>query len=395
MKVGAIIAEYNPFHNGHKYQIEQAKKELGLDYLIILMSQDVVQRGTFASFDKYWRAEKALEAGADLVLGLPTIVSSQSAEFFAKGAVDILNKLPIDYLIFGAETDNLEALERIAEKLTNEDEAFKTSLNKHLKSGKTFAKSRFLALKESSPELDTELLNLPNNILAVEYLKALEKTKSQIKPYLIKREKNNYHDKNIEHPLASATAVRESLNTEKEPEVSVVPYPYRELKEHFNSVDEDNLYTAFISKLLSSNKNDLLKIAGINEDFLNRLLKSYLKSREYSELVEALKTKNISRTTVDRIFFNILLNLTNNDLNSYYLNDYNPYLRVLGFNKERINFLKNLNIPIVTNVGKDKDKLDTVQKYFLDLDIKTANLRSLILNLKNFNQDYYIKPIIK
>ena len=214
MKTIGIIAEYNPFHTGHEYHILKTKELTGADRVVVIMSGNFVQRGTPAICDKYTRATAAILGGADLVLELPAYYSCGSAEFFAMGAVSILNQLQIiDYLSFGTESDNIESLNQIADILVNEPDEYKSLLMNELNSGNNMAVARSNALLTyTGNSLFHDLVNSPNNILALEYLKALKNFCSPISPVNILREGAGYHDKSFDMKHTSATALRECFN---------------------------------------------------------------------------------------------------------------------------------------------------------------------------------------
>lgn len=215
MKVIGIIAEYNPFHNGHAYQIAEIRKRTGADYIVVAMSGDFVQRGTPAIIDKYTRTNMALSCGADLILELPTLWATASAEDFAMAGVTLFDKMGcVDGICFGAETDNLDLLSSLADILANEPEDYRELLSSYIKEGLTFPAARAKALvnhltassradelckadAQISTEAISSIINEPNNILAIEYLKALKRRHSSLKPYLIKREGAGYHDATI------------------------------------------------------------------------------------------------------------------------------------------------------------------------------------------------------
>ena len=204
-----IVAEYNPFHLGHAYQLQYAKETLGADYCIVVMSGPFTQRGTPALFDKYTRASHALACGADLVLELPVIYATASAEAFALGAVSVLENTGIvDTLLFGCEADDITPLKEIASLLVSEQDDYKKALQAELANGKAFAEARAIALNHSEY---ASLINTPNNILAVEYLKALKRLNSSIEPIGLKRKGSGYHDETLQSPMASATAIRKAI----------------------------------------------------------------------------------------------------------------------------------------------------------------------------------------
>lgn len=215
MKTAGIIAEYNPFHTGHEYQINYIKEKLRTDYVVIAMSGDFVQRGTPALFSKYVRAEMALRSGADLVLELPVSISSASAELFARGGVQLLDGLGVtDILCFGSECGDTDALMELAKILAEEPEAFQDALRRNLKDGMTFPKARSMALSAVFPEAEKyqQLLSSPNNILGIEYCKAILRENSSISPVSIKREGNDYHENTLfENHFPSASAIRNAI----------------------------------------------------------------------------------------------------------------------------------------------------------------------------------------
>ena len=217
MKTAGIIAEYNPFHTGHKYQIDHVKGTLSADYVVIAMSGDFVQRGTPALLSKYVRAEMALRAGADLVLELPVSCATASAELFARSGVQLLDGLGVvDTLCFGSECGDTEILMKLAGILVEEPEEFKSALRRNLKEGMTFPKARSLALGEVLPGNESEkyqqVLSSPNNILGIEYCKAILRENSSIVPTAIKREGNDYHENSLfTDSFPSASAIRNAV----------------------------------------------------------------------------------------------------------------------------------------------------------------------------------------
>ena len=208
-----IVAEFNPFHNGHSYLIQKAKELTGADCAVVVMSGDFVQRGECAVFDKYFRAKCALLGGADLVVMLPVNISTASSETFAAGAVRILAKLGVNFIAFGCETvtnDTLDELSSLAAFLNNEPSDFKNNLSSHLKSGLTYPKARRLAMSESFDDSVLRYLDTPNNLLAIDYIRALQKYKLSMKPVPIQRLGDEYHATSTKL-FMSSTAIREYL----------------------------------------------------------------------------------------------------------------------------------------------------------------------------------------
>ena len=213
-KVLGIIAEYNPFHNGHLYHLEESKKATNCNYSVAVISGNFTQRGIPSIVDKWQKTKMALSSGVDLVIELPTLYAISSAENFADGAVKILDSLGIvDYISFGAETNDLNILNKISDVLYTESEKFKTILSKELDKGLSFPKARENALIKylNDDEINSEILSSSNNILGLEYLKALKKHKSNIKPFALSRFKVNHNDSNISNNLASSSTIRKFI----------------------------------------------------------------------------------------------------------------------------------------------------------------------------------------
>lgn len=213
MNITGIITEYNPFHNGHLYHLNSAKKETNCDGVVCVMSGNFVQRGEPALIDKWKRAEMAILNGVDLVIELPTFYALSSAEFFAKGSISILDSISvIDNIFFGSECGNISYLEKIAKTLTLESFDLQSKIKENLKSGMTFAKARELSLKDILKDDSLEeVLSSSNNILGIEYIKSLINLNSSILPITLKREGSRYNDKSLTSTFASATSIRENL----------------------------------------------------------------------------------------------------------------------------------------------------------------------------------------
>ena len=282
MNVTAIISEYNPLHKGHLYHIETARKETGADYVIAIMSGNFVQRGTPAILDKYIRAEAALKSGVDLVLELPVMYATASAEYFALGGVSLANTLGcVTHLSFGSEYGQAEKFMTAANLLLNEPEEMKLPLKEALKEGLSYPAARAHAVKVSHPEL-AELLEDPNNILGVEYCKALLKSKSNILPHTIKRQGQDYHSEDTSSGFASATGVRklwsdhtpeaaESLKNQLAPAIfdsvnSYLGYP---------PLTEDDFSMLLRYKLITENRAHLTEYFGVSQE-LSSLCFSYI-----------------------------------------------------------------------------------------------------------------------
>lgn len=405
--ITGIIAEYNPFHNGHAYQIEQARLLTGCDFLVVVMSGDYVQRGAPAVFDKYTRARMALACGADLVLELPVACSCASAEFFASGAVSLLDGLGcVDFLCFGSESGDLQSLMEPARILAKESPVFQEALRRGLSLGLSFPAARKEAFRACASNPD--ILDLPNNILGIEYLKALLQRESSIKPVTIKREGQGYHDTLLDSGFASASGIRRFLKQEEAPLSALpalkesLPDPVMEvLKDtlaHTLPVWEEDFSTLLRYELLRQSASDLTRYADISPDLGRRLKNCADKFSSFSEFVALVKTKDVTYTRITRALFHILLNLTGEDTrNSVAM----PYARILGFRKDHSRILgllkENSRIPIIPKAADYKTYLTPDLQPLFEKDLFAANLYETIAAAKQkraFLHDLKRSPVI-
>ena len=362
MNVTAIISEYNPLHKGHLYHIETAKKETNADFIIAIMSGNFVQRGTPAIIDKYTRAEAALKSGVDLVLELPTMYATASAEYFALGGVALANTLRcVTHLSFGSEYGQADKFMKAANLLLEEPEEMKTPLKEALKEGLSYPAARAYAVKVSHPEL-ADILEDPNNILGVEYCKALLKLKSNIIPHTIKRKGQNYHSETTDTGFASATGIRKLLGTESQEnkyilESQLAPATFELLNKHLENapLTEDDFSMLLRYKLITENRAHLTEYFGVNRDLSNRIYKHLNEFESFSSFAELLKTKNITRTAINRALLHILLDVKTEDVQAVTKRGCVDYIRVLGFRKEAAGLLKEFSdlpeIPLITNLS--------------------------------------------
>lgn len=392
MKTVGIIAEYNPFHTGHEYHIKKARKITGAECVVVIMSGNFVQRGTPAIADKFTRAETALIGGADLVIELPVIYSTGSAEIFATGAVSILNKIGgIDHIAFGTESDDIETLNQMADILCDEPEEFKNLLQKNLKKGLNMPTARKDALTALLPKISAAI-DTPNNILGVEYLKALKTFHSNIKPIIIKRMGSGYHSEELSEDFASATALRECFNLEDFSNLNrFMPEKVFELykSKHCSALPvfaED--MDMILYHTLISEQNNLEKYLDVNNNLANKI-NNVLKSGEilsFNDLVMALKSKEVTYTRISRALLHTVLGITNDDLFMIKDNNYPCYGRILGFSETGRKFLnnirKNTELTLITNLSDNFEKLNDVQKKLLQTDIFAANIYRNIVRMK-------------
>jgi predicted nucleotidyltransferase len=399
MKTIGIIAEFNPFHNGHKYLIDKCKKDLGADRVVIVMSGNYVQRGAPSIIDKFSRAGAAVSLGADLVLELPLYYSLGSAEFFAMGAVTLLNNLGcVDYLCFGSEFPDTDKLLQIAGIVFDEPRAYKDELSEALKRGEAFpaarAKGLIAQLRQdksfSNPEEYLEMFSSPNCILAIEYLRSLKKTGSTIKPYIIQRVGHAYHSQEF-GSIPSAAGIRARLLAGSCDRVRLnAPFILEGVmpREGIESISgyegrfvQSNDFSSLMHyKLLLEQCDGYSYYLDVNKDISNRIINSLDYADSFSGLCTKLKSKNLVYTRISRCLFHILLNITEDNMSEYKADGFTNYARVLSFNQQHSDLLKVIHekssVPVLDR-PKDADKLlNPLQKRLFD---ETMNA-SLIYN---------------
>ena len=396
-----IIAEYNPFHNGHLYQIQKAKELTGADAVIAVMSGNFTQRGETSLINKFEKTKIALQNEVDIVIELPTIYSISSAENFALGGIKILNEIGnIDYLVFGIEEDNLQELQAIADVLVNENDEFKRTIKEELDKGNSYPKAREIALKKVlSSENVGNIMQKPNNILAIEYLKALKITNSRIKPFAIKRKNSMHHDKNINENYASGTYIRKLFIENNFDEISkVVPkYTYEkllELKSHGTYVTSINDFSDIvIYKIRMMTKEEISQIADVNEGLENSIKLASTTCKTIDEIIDKVSTKRYTKTRISRILTYILLDITKSDMEQSKNND--PYIRVLGINKQCEEILSTINdSKLITSLKKFEE--NNGENQLLNTDKKATEIYTIKYQKSvQANLDYTSKFIIK
>lgn len=375
MIINGIIAEYNPFHNGHLFQLSEAKTKNKADYTIVAMSSNFMQRGAPALLDKYARAKMALSCGADLILELPCCYSASSAEYFATGAVALLDKLGVvNNLCFGSERGDITILREIAEILSKEPVEYTECLRKLLQQGLSFPYARTQALIHYDPQLSEyrDVLSSPNNILGIEYIKALIKRNSSMQPYTTTRAGSNYHDKGFGEYYSSALAIRQAVFSSANTEalsMQIPPKAYEILLENLTEIAplSSNDFSSLLHYrlLLEANKgySDYLDVSS---DLSDRILKHLYEFSSFHGFCELLKTKDITYTRISRCLLHILLDIKKSDLETYRTMDFIPYARVLGFRRDAEALLKaikqNASIPLITKLA-DAEKLLSPEAY--------------------------------
>ncbi len=364
MKIGAVIAEFNPFHTGHGYLVSQIRKEC--DGAIAIMSGNFVQRGECAIYDKEERTRAALLGGVDLVLELPCVYALSSAEGFAMGSVATLNATGVvSELYFGSECGDIDALTRVAHLLNNETKEFKEALDENLRLGLSYPAARLSALKKISP--DADILSTPNNILATEYIRQIEKSNSEIVPKTIARIGSGYNDTEIKEEIASASAVRKLIK-KGEAVTSYSEYTYEKAPVFPHDFD-----TLIASRVKSASKEELLSVPDCNEEIASRILGAS-KYNTLEEILDAVSCKSYTQSRIRRILFNLVIG------NRFSFLPSPSYIRPLGFNKrgsEILGKMKNTALlPVIARGALLKD--DSV----FALECRATDIYNLVRNIE-------------
>lgn len=412
MKVLGIVAEYNPFHNGHLYHLEESVRITGASHTVAVMSGNFMQRGEPSIVNKWARAETALKSGVDLVLELPVVYACSSAETFAIGAIGILDRIgAVDCLCFGSETGELNPLQQVSDILLHEPESLKAHLKNYLSKGVNFPVARALALeKYMGPSASNihRLLKAPNNILAIEYLKALKRLQSTIIPYTIKRHAAGYHSSRIRRSIASASAIRSHLlKVKNKPELMERIMPdttldvlNREFAAGRGPIHTDLFSAIIISDIRRLGTQRLKGFPEVTEGLENRIWKAARKSTSISAMINQAKTKRYTHTRLKRVSVYIMLDMYKNLVAKLKHSNYPSYARVLGLNKKGREILKRANTlskaPIITKTSNHSFEKDTLLLEILEKDILATDL--YVLGYPNADhafagQDFVTSPL--
>ena len=425
MKISGIIAEYNPFHNGHKYHLEQTRRLAGADYVIAVLSGDFVQRGMPAVIDKYARTEMALKNGVDLVLELPAVYATGSAEFFAMGAVSLLDKLGcVNSLCFGSEWGQIEPLSSVASLLLEEPEAYRTLLQRHLKAGHSYPKSRSLALQYAlSQETGDSIINSPNNILGVEYIKVLQKRHSAIRPFTIQRQGSPYHELALDNSqytevsgkpvfFSSASAIRQQIakfdNTAAYADMAdmkahIPETVFRLLSAQFGKtfpVSSYDFSSLLFYKLLLENKKGFSRYQDMTPAISDKIRKNLNRYEHFEQFCGLLKSKDITYSRISRCLLHILLDMAEERLQEYSSQDFIFYARILGFRKSCAPLLTaikaNASIPLISKLADARFSLNDTGFSMLEKDIQASHIYSSVISAK-FGHPFpneYTRPLV-
>lgn len=390
MKTVGLITEYNPFHKGHEYHIKEAKRQTGADLAVIVMSGNYVQRGMPAFLDKYSRTEIALKHGADLVIELPLIFAVGSAEIFAQGAVSILDRIGVtDFLCFGTEETEMEKLLKTAQILASEPEKFQDTLKENLKKGLSFPAARARALcifAGSDKDFTEDIINQPNNILAVEYLKTLIRRNSNIIPLCIPRIHSGYHDSSFEHRFFSASALRSLENPD------ILLSALKEIDSVYTKqfhiscpVQTEDFDTILGQRLLSACASGLTIFSDISHDIENAIRKNLFYYTGFHDFAMLLKNKSLTYTRICRCLLHIMLNIRADIVRNALIQDLPRYIRILGFTKKGSELLSHIRsdiIPLIRTAGYQKVLTNPVDREIFEINLHADELYRMTVMTK-------------
>lgn len=403
MRIVGLIAEYNPFHNGHKYHIKKAKELSDADALIVVMSGNFVQRGAPAIMPKHLRAKMVLLSGADLCIELPVSFATGTAEHFAYGAVSLLHNLGcVDTICFGSECGEIEPLKKCAEILCKEPETYRLSLQESLRQGNSFPTARAHAICHATGDATlSKLLECPNNILGIEYLKALYRLDSPVKPITITRKEAGYHDDTLGSVISSATAIREHISTHSDLSALSGQMPslcheelMQQVKKRFPIYANDfSLLLKY--RLLSEDTASLTQYQDVSESLANRIINNRNRFVSFDQFCELLKTKELTYTRISRALIHILLGIKKEPFSK------GPcYARVLGF-RQNATFImaeikKQTSIPLITKLADASPESDEA-KLMLETDLFASNLYESVITEKYHTTfiNEYEHPIVR
>ena len=389
-RVLGIIGEYNPFHNGHLYHMMQSIEQTNSNYTVCVISGNFVQRGNTSIVDKWTKAEMALKGGADLVIELPTVYSVSSAENFAEGAVKLLNNLGIvDNISFGMEAKDISLLNNIATVLYQEPKDYVTILNHELSKGISFPKARENAVMMYLNDIKKyiNVMTSSNNILAIEYLKALKKLRSTMYPVGITREKVLYNDEFIVDDFASATAIRRMITRREYEEIrKVMPkFSYNIMANNVNQgkyvIDLSIFQKEILYTLRKMSVAEIAELPDVSEGLENAIKNASDSCNSLVDLISIVKSKRYTQTRIQRILVYALLGITKKDMEIS--KKINPYIRILGVSNRGKTLISEItrlgnNVPVITSVKKFMTESKNKNlKRLLQIDINATDIYTL------------------
>lgn len=386
-----IIAEYNPFHNGHKFHLQKSVEMTEAEVSIAVISGNFTQRGSLAILDKWTRAETAVRNGVNLVVEMPLLFACSNAGYFAKGGVEILENLAVDAISFGSESGNIDELKNISEEMKTRETEIETAIRAAVKEGQAYPRARAEVLKQLLGENTADVIESPNNLLALEYLRFIQNAE----PVTVKRQGSGYHDTEPKDGMASATGIRKMLAAGED--ISrTVPNITREIlmesRESF--ADDEKLFPLLIQKILLSDIDELNAVFGAEEGLGGKLKANVRYWKSYEEIISGLKSKRYTRTRIGRLLALTLLDVRREDVKNA-----RNYIRVLAFDEKGGRYIKEIKksgkceLPIITNINKEAENypqiLPTLKK-----DVLASDLYNLACGKALYeNSDYVKMPV--
>lgn len=383
MNAVGIIAEYNPFHNGHLYHLKKVKGMYPNDIIVLVLGGHFMQRGEASIINKWDKTRIALTYGIDIVIELPFPFATQSADFFAKGAIQILKAMNVKTFVFGSEVNNIDKLKTVADIQLNNDE-YQKLVKDYLDKGNSYPSS----LAKSLSSFTDIVIDTPNDILGTAYIKEIMSQQAMIKPVSIKRI-NDYHSTEMNNHITSATSIRNALKSKKEVIKLVPPKTYEYLNQNLFYIED---YFPYLKYQILINIDRLNEFQTVDEGIENRIRKHILNANSFDELISNVKTKRYTHNKLRRMFTHIMCNFTKQEAISY--SDIN-YLRILGFNDKGqayLNYIKkDVSLPIITKFNQNNDPM-------VDLEFRTTCVYASILPEQEkkelIEREYKNTPII-
>lgn len=359
MKACGLIVEYNPFHNGHQFHLEQAREASQADCMIAVMSGSFLQRGEPAIIDKFHRTKAALMAGVDLVIELPFAYAVQSSHYFATGAVTILNDLKVETICFGSESGKIEPFYHGVSLMQKHKRLYDETIQTYLQKGYSYPRASSKAYEEIGID-DLDLFQ-PNNILGLSYTKAIVHNQLPIKALTIKRKNSHYHDDEINSSIASATSIRKEITVNELSEQATTALPKSsqvelETYKHTTGVWHtwEDYFPLLYYRVISMSANELATIHGVDEGLETRLKETVKQATSFHDWIRRMKSKRYTHVRLQRMFVHILTNTTKQEIQTFLNRSKLPYIRLLGMNKTGQAYLhqqkKQIETPIITNL---------------------------------------------
>ncbi|MFB1051917.1 nucleotidyltransferase [Paraliobacillus sp. JSM ZJ581] len=378
MHACGLVVEYNPFHHGHYYHLQMAKKQTSADCIIAVMSGNFLQRGEPAITDKFSRAKMAIDQGVDIVIELPYSNVVQHSDLFSLGAVQILNEMLVSSICFGSENGDITAFQRAFDRYKQNQLLFNKTLKDELSLGNSFPTANNKAFQKIGMA-DTNELDLmqPNNILGFSYLKAIEKVNPTMQPFTIQRKQSDYHDQHITKPFASATSIRNMLLTNGVMDQTINETLSQNSIAYLNAYKQttgiwhtwENYFSLLQYRVLTMSKESLKNIHGIDEGIENRMTRTAKEATSFKEWMQLLKTKRYTQTRLQRIFTHILTNTTKQSINEIQQVPFS-YIRLLGLSEQGKAYLnqtkKDRAIPLLTQFKKQSSLMMAMEERVTD-----------------------------